>query len=87
MNQQLKDTFDFLADVGLEVRRARGLFPDPSGLMTALTEEVGELARALLDESTERVREEAIQVAAMAARVAIEMDPTLSALRASRGLK
>lgn len=45
--------------------------------MTALTEEVGELAKALLDESDQRVYEEAVQVAVMALRVATEGDPSL----------
>lgn len=52
--------------------------------MTALTEEVGELAKALLDEGWSRVQAEAIQVACMAARVAIEGDPTLIKYRAKR---
>lgn len=75
----------FLGRVYNEVRRARDKFPDPHGSMTALTEEVGELARALLDERSDRVVAEAVQVAAMAARVALEGDPSLQELRARRG--
>lgn len=74
----------FLEQVREEVGRARGLFPKPDGLMVALTEEVGELAKALLDEPWKRVEEEAVQVAAMALRVATEGDPTLSKLREKR---
>ena len=55
--------------------------------MTALVEEVGEVARALLDESRACVFAEAVQVAAMACRVAVEGDPTLNDRRALRGLE
>ena len=75
-----------LDEIGYEVGRARRKFPSPEASMCALTEEVGELAKALLDESHERVIEEAIQVAAMAVRVATEGDPTLNPYRVSRGL-
>ena len=77
----------FLAEVILEVARAKRLFPKPDGLMTALTEEVGEVARAVLDETDERIREECVQVAAMAMRLAEEGDPTLTELRARRRTK
>lgn len=73
----------FLAEVAAEVGRARTKFPSPAGSMVALMEEVGELARAMLDEPAARVRAEAVQVAAMAMRVAEEGDPTLDALRAA----
>lgn len=45
--------------------------------MCALTEEVGEVAKALLDESPDRVYEEAVQVAVMAMRLATEGDRSL----------
>src|SRR5690606_42101966 len=51
-----------------------------------LVEEVGELAKALIDESRERVRQEAIQVAVMAMRVVLDGDRTLDAWRESKGL-
>lgn len=76
----------FFADVAREVDRARAKFPKPDALLTALTEEVGEVAKAMLDESAAHVRAEAIQVAAMALRLALEGDPTLDELRKSRGL-
>lgn len=76
---------DFLRDVKAEVVRARAKFPEPDAVMTALTEEVGELAKALLDEPWGRVYNEAIQVAAMALRVAVEGDPTLIETRKKRG--
>lgn len=73
------DDRDFLEDVQQELIRARAKFPNPHFSMTALTEEVGELARALLKvkagkESPVTVWEEAVQVAAMALRVAVEGD-------------
>ena len=52
--------------------------------MTALTEEVGELAKAIMDEGSHRVWKEAVQVAAMALRVAVEGDPSLDKLREIR---
>lgn len=76
----------FLRDVLREVERACIKFPRPDGVMCALTEEVGELAKASLDESTNRVWDEAVQVAAMAARVAVEGDPTLNDVRRRRGV-
>lgn len=74
----------FLEDVDEEIIRATTKFPQPNASMCALTEEVGELAKALMDEPSERVWREAVQVAAMAARVACEGDPTLDATRRKR---
>ncbi len=76
----------FLIDVMREVARARRKFPSSYGSMCALTEEVGELAKALMDESPENVRAEAMQVACMAMRVAIDGDPSLDPIRIKRGL-
>lgn len=75
----------FLLEAKVETYRAKDLFPSSDGLMTALTEEVGELAKALMEESKDRVYEEALQVAAMACRVATEGDPTLDEVRKQRG--
>ncbi len=75
---------DFLLCVNEEVFRARKKFPSSDGSTTALREEVRELAKALLDEPWANVINEAIQVACMAARVALEGDPTFAKLRASR---
>lgn len=71
----------FLIEVAHEHERAVGLFPSSEASMCALTEEVGELAKAMLEESPERIRKEAIQVAVMAMRVAIEGDPSLDGYR------
>lgn len=75
----------FLAAFKTEIQRAMEKFPQPNASMCALTEEVGELAKAMMDEPSERVWKEAVQVACMAARVAIEGDPTLDPTRAKRG--
>ena len=73
-------TAHFMADVLMEVGRARGMFPMPHKPLAALGEEVGELNKALLDMDVDKattidVFKEAVQVAAMACRVAIEGDP------------
>jgi NTP pyrophosphatase (non-canonical NTP hydrolase) len=57
-----------------ELAKARKKFPGEEGTLTdaewlaVLVEEVGEAARAMQDETDERLREELVQVAAMAAR-------------------
>ena len=77
----------FLSQVETEVSFARQKFPDSDACMVALTEEVGELAKALLSESLANVYKEAVQVAAMAARVAIDGDPSLARYRHYHGPK
>lgn len=76
---------EFLSLVYDEIKNARAKFPDPGGSMAALSEEHGELAKALLDESSARVVSEATQVACMACRLALEGDPTLDAYRVKSG--
>lgn len=71
----------FQTAVREELKEARRKFPNPDWLFAALVEEVGELAKALLDHRLgevlfEDVVEEAIQVAAMAQRIAVEGDPS-----------
>lgn len=80
----MTELLQFTYDVSTEVLRAREKFPDPYGVMCALTEEVGELAKALMDEPRARVYKEAVQVAAMAARLALEGDPSLQRIRDER---
>lgn len=58
-----------------EVDLARDKFPAPNQNFVALIEEVGELGKAILEEPMENVRKEAVQVAVMAMRVAVEGDP------------
>lgn len=66
-----------IGDVVEEVMRARTKWPGRRHLLAALMEEVGELARAMLDnEGRERVRAEAIQVACVAVRIAEEGEET-----------
>ena len=58
-----------------ELDRAREKFPSNAHLFAALGEEVGELARELLEGGPrKRIREEAIQVACVAIRIAEEGD-------------
>jgi len=85
MNDPLFPTRRMIDEIADETHGARLKFPDPRGLMMALTEEVGEVAKALADESPERIREECIQVAAMAIRLAEEGDPTQDWVRHQRG--
>jgi hypothetical protein len=71
--------YNFLCDLENEVARARGKFPQTAMMMTALMEEVGELAQALLhvrlgNGTSAEVYAEAVQVATMAMRVATEGD-------------
>ena len=74
----------FLDEVFAEFLRARAKFPHPNPSVAALTEEVGELARAVLSRPLVEVRAEAVQVAAMALRIAVEGDPTLDPFREAR---
>lgn len=75
---------DFVRAVQFEIQRARAKFPDSQCSVIALMEEVGELAKAVLDESWERVEEEAVQVAVMAQRVAIDKDRSVAEYRNHR---
>lgn len=64
-----------LSAVVAEVARARFKHRGNENLCVALTEEVGELAQALLDHGNgERAREEAVQVACVAIRIIEEGD-------------
>ncbi len=76
----------FMEAVSDEVTRAVAKFPQPNPTLAALTEETGELAQAVLHiregKSSDwwKVYDEAVQVAAMACRVALEGDPTVGAV-------
>jgi NTP pyrophosphatase (non-canonical NTP hydrolase) len=78
------ETAKMLNEIVEELKSARKKFPDSEASMVALVEEVGELAKALLDEPYENVRKEAVQVAVMAIRVAVDGDPSLNKIRNSR---
>lgn len=74
----------FLATIINELLAARIKFPSSECSMVALTEEVGELAKAMLDESEERILKESAQVATMAIRVALEGDISIEDYRKNR---
>lgn len=76
----------FVANVRAEAIRARKLFPGRRIMGLALSEEFGELIKASLDESPDRVMKEAIQTACMCARFAIEGDESLDEWRTKKGL-
>ena len=78
---------EMMACIMEELRRARTKFPDQSDLVTlpGLSEEVGELNEAVLDfkyiaaehrkgKTYADVKKEAVQVAVMAIRVALDCD-------------
>lgn len=64
-----------------ELESARKKFPENNVMLAVLMEEVGELATAMFSESADRVRAEAIQVAAMAIRVALDGDSSFDSYR------
>ena len=65
-----------LAELEAEVERARRKFPGNRHLLAALTEELGEVANAILEHGNgQRMREEAVQVACVAMRLYEEGDP------------
>lgn len=87
MSKSLADAIDtFLNDVAAETAKAVVKFPQPNPTIAALTEEVGELSQAALHlregkhNDWWRVYDEAVQVAAVACRMAIEGDPTINAV-------
>lgn len=69
-----------------ELVRARTKFPGKNVAFAALVEEVGELATATFEESRDRVRKEAVQVAVMAMRMVLDGDHTFDDWRATKGL-
>ena len=75
----------FLTDVAEAIPGAMERFPQPNPVIAALAEEVGEAAQAALHiregKSNDwwRVYDEAVQVAVLAARLAIEGDQTVDA--------
>lgn len=75
-----------LNEIRKEVVRARTLHPGNNLQTMAFSEEAGELVKAVMDESVENVRTEAIQAAAMAIRVVIDGDSTMDNHRERKGL-
>lgn len=76
----------FLFDVERELSKAREKSPDAQASLAAATEELGELAKALLSESPERIYHEAVQLATMAARIATDGDRSLNDYRVHHGV-
>lgn len=73
-------------DILSELVRARAKFPGKNVTFAALSEEVGELATALFEEGSDRVRHEAVQVAVMAMRVVLDGDHCFDDWRRDKGL-
>ncbi len=73
-------------DILEELERARAKFPGKNVTFAALVEEVGELATAVFEESADRVRKEAIQVAVMAMRMILDGDCCFDTWRSEKGL-
>lgn len=65
-----------LAAVAAEVQRGRKKFPGNRFMLAALAEEIGELAEAMSKGDADGIHREAIQVAAVALRIAEEGDAT-----------
>ncbi len=73
---------EFITALLVELEFARNKFPSATFSTIALMEEVGELAQAVLkvragNWQRKRIFEEAVQVAAMAMRVALEDDASM----------
>lgn len=70
-----------------EVHRARAKFPGNRFLLTALMEELGEVARGILQKDPqEDIRRELLQVACVAMRMYEEGDPVYDALTEAESL-
>lgn len=70
-----------MAAISAEVCRARTKFPGNRMMLAALTEEVGEVAKALLQKlPADEVRKEAVQVACVAIRIIEEGDASFADL-------
>jgi len=75
MTNPYEGVFEALVEVSSEVNRARNKFPTNLHLLAALMEEVGELAKELLEHgNTAHARTEAMQVACVAVRIMTEGD-------------
>lgn len=85
LDVEVKGLEKFLQCVRDEYTRATAKFPSTDCAGIALMEEAGEVGKALLDESSERITEECVQTAVMAARIAIDGDPSTAAYRARTG--
>ena len=82
----MSDLDQVIRDIRNELLRARTKFPGDNVTTLALMEEVGELAKATIEEPAANVRKEAVQVAVMAIRVVLDGDATLTDWRTAKGL-
>lgn len=76
----------FLSDVRAEFHRGREKFPSNELKTVALSEEFGELVKAVLDEAAADVRKEAVQLAAMCLRLVMDGDSSVDGWRERNGL-
>ncbi len=79
-NDESEMAADFLVEVSREIARARAKFPEGRHNLAVLMVQVGDLADHMVEQvgsnHSARIYVEAVQVAAMAARVALEGDPS-----------
>jgi hypothetical protein len=85
VNDDREQDYQFLSDVADEIERAREKFPSSNLVLAACTEELGEVAQAMLKAAAgkgpvEDIWKEAVQLAAMAMRIATEGDPSFEVL-------
>lgn len=75
MTEYMWPEMDILADrVVHEAIRAAGKYPNTNGMFLSLLQECGELATQLHVGSKAKIQEEAVQVAALALRIAAQGD-------------
>ena len=83
----------FLYDVQKEIMKAVKKFPQPNPTIAAMAEESGELAKAMLHIREGKSNDwwdvygEAVQLAAMACRCALEGDTTVNAVPTEENCK
>lgn len=87
MSSVNEDATNLLGEILSELKYARAKFPNPEGNYAAFNEEVGELAKSILEEPKRKVRAEAIQCAVMAIRIVLEGDPVYDEFRKKRNLE
>lgn len=77
---------NFLSEVKLEIIKATNKYPAPNPNVAALSGESGEACEAMVKKMFTHVYSEAVQAACVAARLAIEGDPTMDEYRMNKGL-
>lgn len=84
VDERTHQDYLFLRDMVGELASSRTEHPLPDACLAALSEELGEVAKAMLDEAPGRVRAECLQLASTALRLAVEGDPTMASTRKRR---